>query len=183
MMKAITIWQPWASLLASGKKKYETRGWPTSYRGPIAIHAAKRQVRKTVDDLASDRNGSGWNALDRLESLFVRPGALDQLPIGAIVGTAVLTRCNRITEEFVAGLSPQEIDLGDYTIGRWAWEFENVKELQTPIPVSGKQGLWNWEEGEVVAPPDWLSCPGGCIRSYARPWEHCDSCSLKEAHS
>ncbi|MFV0399180.1 MAG: ASCH domain-containing protein [Oscillospiraceae bacterium] len=42
-MKAITIWQPWASLLACGAKKYETRSWVTSYRGPIAIHAAARK--------------------------------------------------------------------------------------------------------------------------------------------
>ena len=40
-MKAITIWQPWASLLVSGRKRYETRSWATSYRGPIAIHAAR----------------------------------------------------------------------------------------------------------------------------------------------
>lgn len=39
-MKAITIWQPWASLIACGVKQYETRSWPTKYRGPIAIHAA-----------------------------------------------------------------------------------------------------------------------------------------------
>lgn len=39
-MKALTIWQPWASLLVSGQKKYETRSWATAYRGPIAIHAA-----------------------------------------------------------------------------------------------------------------------------------------------
>ena len=43
-MKAITIWQPWASLLACGGKRFETRSWATSYRGPIAIHAAKKSV-------------------------------------------------------------------------------------------------------------------------------------------
>ena len=41
-MKAITLWQPWASLIACGAKKYETRSWATRYRGPIAIHAAKK---------------------------------------------------------------------------------------------------------------------------------------------
>ena len=44
-MKAITIWQPWASLIACGAKKYETRSWPTKYRGPIAIHAAAKDPR------------------------------------------------------------------------------------------------------------------------------------------
>lgn len=37
-MKAITILQPWASLIACGKKQIETRSWATKYRGPIAIH-------------------------------------------------------------------------------------------------------------------------------------------------
>lgn len=36
-MKAITIWQPWASLLAYGGKQFETRSWATSYRGPMDI--------------------------------------------------------------------------------------------------------------------------------------------------
>lgn len=36
-MKALTIWQPWASLIARGVKQYETRSWPTKYRGPIAM--------------------------------------------------------------------------------------------------------------------------------------------------
>ena len=58
-MKALTIWQPWASLLVSGQKKYETRSWATAYRGPIAIHAAMRPVRRTIDALAADREGSG----------------------------------------------------------------------------------------------------------------------------
>ena len=41
-MKALTIWQPWASLIARGVKQYETRSWATKYRGPIAIHAAMK---------------------------------------------------------------------------------------------------------------------------------------------
>ena len=40
-MKAITVWQPWATLLATGQKHNETRSWKTSYRGEILIHAAK----------------------------------------------------------------------------------------------------------------------------------------------
>lgn len=42
-MKALTLWQPWASLVALGVKTIETRSWSTSYRGPLAIHAAKKR--------------------------------------------------------------------------------------------------------------------------------------------
>ena len=62
-MKALTIWQPWASLLVSGQKKYETRSWATAYRGPIAIHAAMRPVRRTIDALVADKalvGGDAW---------------------------------------------------------------------------------------------------------------------------
>lgn len=140
-MKAITVWQPWASLLVSGQKKYETRSWATSYRGPIAIHAAKRPVRRTIDALATE---NGWDTLERFESLFPGPGELVQLSTGAIVGKAILTRCNLIDEAFVAKLTAQELDLGDFTLGRYAWEFQKMVAVDPPVPEKGMQGLWEW---------------------------------------
>ena len=45
-----------------------------------------------------------------------------------------------------------ELALGDYTPGRYAWKLANVKKLPEPIPAKGRQGLWNWEppEGKEV---------------------------------
>jgi len=43
MLKAITILQPWASLIACGAKQIETRSWATKYRGQLAIHAGKQK--------------------------------------------------------------------------------------------------------------------------------------------
>jgi hypothetical protein len=40
-MKALSIIQPWATLLAMGAKKIETRSYRTPYRGPLLIHASK----------------------------------------------------------------------------------------------------------------------------------------------
>lgn len=155
-MKAITIWQPWASLLVRGEKLYETRSWATSYRGPIAIHAAARPVQQTIDDLVrgvifatvedliDDANADTLACIDRL---FPDPGELTQLPTGAIIGTALLVRCNAINEAFLSRLSEQETDLGDFSPGRYAWEFEDMKLLAEPIPVKGMQGLWEWRRG------------------------------------
>ena len=140
-MKALTIWQPWASLFVIDAKLYETRSWATTYRGPIAIHAAKRPVRRTIDALAA---GNAWDTLERFESLFHGPGALDQLSTGAIVGTAILTRCNLITEAFVAKLTPMELALGDFTLGRYAWDFHVRIAADSPVPAKGMQGLWEW---------------------------------------
>ncbi len=137
-IKAITIWQPYATLLARQEfKHFETRGWATGYTGPIAIHAAKRPVRQTVEALPLEVRG-------RIKGLFPGLGELDQLPTGAIIGVGRLVRCNAITEDFVAGLSPMETALGDYSPGRFAWEFADLHPID-PIPVSGKQGLWSWE--------------------------------------
>ena len=41
-MKALSLRQPWASLIAEGRKTIETRTWRTRYRGPLAIHASAR---------------------------------------------------------------------------------------------------------------------------------------------
>jgi hypothetical protein len=39
---AISLWQPWATLVAIGAKRIETRGWSPWYRGALVIHASKR---------------------------------------------------------------------------------------------------------------------------------------------
>ena len=148
-MKAITIWQPWADLLVSGHKKYETRSWATSYRGPIAIHAVKRPVRRTIDALTADR-GAGWLTLNYLDTLYMRPGSLDGLSTGAIVGTAILTYCNLIDGAFVAKLTDQERSLGDFTPGRYAWEFREMVPVNPPILAKGMQGLWEWKGGDSL---------------------------------
>ncbi|MDE2685986.1 MAG: ASCH domain-containing protein [Chloroflexota bacterium] len=42
MIRALSLRQPWASMVADGRKTIETRTWRTNYRGPLAIHASKR---------------------------------------------------------------------------------------------------------------------------------------------
>ena len=50
-MKLISLWEPWATLMALGAKKVETRSWDTNYRGLLAIHASKGGLR--MDTLES----------------------------------------------------------------------------------------------------------------------------------
>ncbi len=55
-IKAISLHQPWASLIAMGLKKFETRSWLTNYRGKLVICAAKKnskQQQSNYKDLAS----------------------------------------------------------------------------------------------------------------------------------
>jgi len=123
-MQAITLHQPWASLIAIGAKSYETRSWSTNYRGPIAIHAGK------VQDSSNSR-------LLKLAGV----SNISELPAGAVVAIAELIDCVQMTSEFIASQSETEQACGDWTPGRYAWKLENVRAIE-PIAIAGKQGLW-----------------------------------------
>jgi len=45
-MKALSLWQPWATLVAMEEKRIETRCWKTDYRGELAIHATMKRPPK-----------------------------------------------------------------------------------------------------------------------------------------
>lgn len=112
-MKAITVWQPWATLLATGQKHNETRSWKTSYRGEILIHAAK-----------TDHSGILLHIPMEELKHFQDAGVVNKLPTGAIIGKANLVDCFQIDEAYRRKLqreNPAELAFGDYTIGRYAW--------------------------------------------------------------
>src|SRR3990172_1448755 len=140
-MKALTLTQPWANLVAIGVKHYETRSWNTNYRGPLAIHAALKFPMAARWLLASDP----------FRSEFIKAGYhigplknLSWLPLGAIVATCKLADTVQTWEaiQIDFGLSDEEIKFGDYSPGRWAWRLDNVKKLPEPIPAKGMLGLW-----------------------------------------
>lgn len=146
-MKAITLWQPWASLLACGAKQYETRSWETSYRGQIAIHAAAKNPYHAIQDMPEDAIQAMKKTLN-ITQFFA-------LPSGCIIATAELINCHKITS-IRMGIVPvvnsypiytdsKEYSFGDFTEGRYAWEFKNMKILENPIPAKGHQRIWNWE--------------------------------------
>lgn len=144
-MKAITIWQPWATALALGIKHNETRSWETNYRGPIAIHAAKKKPdfhRAARDNMFTKDIYLGRDYISGEIALITDNFNYNKLPLGAIVATANLVECMPITPEYVVTLSPQELALGDYTIGRFAWVLEDVVMLEEAIPCRGQQRLW-----------------------------------------
>ena len=66
----------------------------------------------------------------------------DNLPLGAVVAIASLTDCILMTEGFIAAQTDLERSTGCWEVGRFAWKLENIRAID-PIPVKGKQGLWN----------------------------------------
>ncbi len=124
-MKAITIWQPYAQAIVLGLKRFETRSWATKYRGRIAIHASKKALTKQSKILAQKYD-------------------IEDCPFGKVLLIADLTDCILMTEDFIKKQKQSELDFGDWQIGRYAWKLENIRLLDAPIVISGKQGLWNF---------------------------------------
>jgi len=150
-MKAITLTQPWATLIAIGAKRIETRSWRTFYRGPLAIHAAKTFPEWAREHFEFDP------ALDQrvcevLEAADIH--GFRDLPGGAVVATCTLVDCVRITPDNVP--AAPEFYFGDYTVGRWAWHLSEVKALDMPVLARGSLGLWEWP-GEREGDKDALS--------------------------
>lgn len=137
-MKAISLWQPWASAIALGVKRIETRSRKTNYRGPIAIHAALRhkleQIEAFDELLEHDRIRFAFE--DSLDLSF------HTLPFGCVVATAEIVDCRPVGDLKLELLTEEEIALGDYTAGRYGWVLANVKRLGKPIPARGWQGFF-----------------------------------------
>lgn len=134
-MKALTLWQPWATLVAIGKKKIETRCWKTAYRGPLAIHAAKKPLYKTADmhpTLFTD-----WEGLP-----------ITDWPLGCVIAITELFDVKEVTVENIRCISMLEYTLGNFNTEhepRYMWILRNPKQI-TPVPAKGFQRIWEWDE-------------------------------------
>lgn len=119
-MKAITIHQPYAGLIVAGEKRVENRTWSTRHRGPLAIHAGmSRDWLRVGDDP-------------------------DSFVYGAVVAVCDLSACipvQKAGSESVAGRFPWLITHAG-AFGPYCWVLENVRPLNTPIPMRGRQGLF-----------------------------------------
>lgn len=96
-MKCISLWQPWATLLAIGAKRFETRSWRCGHRGPLAIHAAKTSPYDNYGIRAAIRaDFEIWkevlNGQCRIDSTNRRID-LDGLPRGQVIGVASMVDC------------------------------------------------------------------------------------------
>ena len=131
-MRAISLWQPWASLWAMGEKINETRGWCTKVRGKVLIHSAKRFQRH---ERCLCRQ---WPFSDLLYKQY---STICNIPCGTLIGWIDLVRCDP-TESIRDILSDQELELGNYSDGRFAWRTQGCGLFENPIPYKGKQGFF-----------------------------------------
>lgn len=153
-MKALTLTQPWASLVAIGAKRIETRSWRTAYRGALAIHAAKGFPKDAQINLETFVFYGAFRpdnaAMLQREGVRLVPNACARevagnLPLGAVIATCRLITCiptRELQENSI--IDDHERAFGNYEPGRWAWLLADVKPCE-PIPAKGALSLWDWE--------------------------------------
>lgn len=136
-MRAITVRQPWASLLfaAGARKVFETRGYQprcVSIGDEIAIHAGS-----VVDVDAITLPVFRKLSLSFQYDEQARSALAKRLPVGQIIGLA------RLTAILPADQAPfhQQI-FGDFSAGRFAWGLKPTLRLAPGIVCRGQLGLW-----------------------------------------
>ena len=126
-MKALTIKEPWATLIIEGYKAYEFRSWKTKYRGKILIHAGMSLEKENANKFKD------YNL---------------EYSKGAIIGEAEITDCIFVTKEIneeLKKINPLVYGNSGH-VEKYAWKLENVKKYDKPIPVKGQLGLWNYDK-------------------------------------
>lgn len=155
-MKALTIWQPWASLIMAGAKPYEFRGWrpPASLIGQrIVIHAAARKVdMMEAGDMFALLSMRESFPLEAAQTCLIAEKSIpilncllgDGLPMAAGIGTAIVGEPRLGTDIAAEFGVPRANDSDRDQHANWGWPMLDIEAWPEPIPMRGKQGLWNW---------------------------------------
>jgi activating signal cointegrator 1 len=117
--KALSVRQPWASLIVCGLKTVEIRTWQTTHRGPLYIHASK-----SLDEMAMNRF------------------QLDGPPTGALLGTVELVKVEPFTPAMWDELADKHLDNGAFMPGLYAWHLVDARPLSEPIAYRGDRNLF-----------------------------------------
>lgn len=132
-MKVLSLTEPYATLIKNGNKRIETRGWKTSYRGELYIHASSTKIPKKIRDNKE------------LMSLVKN----DNLNFGNIICKCNLVDCIKMTKEYVENMKQnyyEEYICGEYSEGRYAFILENIEILKEPIKAKGSLSIWSYDK-------------------------------------
>jgi hypothetical protein len=131
IIKALSLLEPWASLIKEKVKHIETRSWATKYRGELYIHASKRKLTKN-------------NLIEYKEQLDLLKDK--EFKYGYIIAKCKLIDCKYMTDELIEEVkrNHNEYICGEYKVGRYAWMIKDVEILEKPIPAKGQLGLWEF---------------------------------------
>ena len=161
-MKTLSLWQPWATLMVIGAKTIETRTpqsvFIKNHRGALLIHATKTWQPRILRSLLHDAGDFREMRLALSEAGYTNPSTL---PLGAILGSICVFGCGAIKpSDNKAGwkivlpgtfathmdVEPRDLPFGDFRDGRLGIISSHATRFETPIPATGKQGLWEFPD-------------------------------------
>lgn len=125
-MRALSVRPPWAWAIAHAKKRIENRSWPTSYRGPLAIHASQRF------------SSSETAELERILGRKVDPALFTR---GAFVAVV----------DLVDVVTADSVEPSPWLCGPYAWLLKSVRPLSVAVPATGRLGLWRLTQAQLRA--------------------------------
>ena len=131
-MKCLSVHQPWAYLLVTGRRKIEVRSWDTKYRGPILIHTGLTVERDEYERLnLPDTKKLNWD--------------VKQLIVGAIIGQAIVIKTELVIESRWEELRSLHLEKGRrcYDDNTYCWFLEKASLFRKPIPYLGRLGLFD----------------------------------------
>jgi len=131
-MKALSILEPWASLIKEKVKYVETRSWKTNYRGELYIHASLKKENKkdkVINELLNLLRNKEFN-------------------YGHIIAKCKLVDCIYMDDEYIKNIKENKTEYmcGEYSVGRYAWVIEDIEMLEIPIKVKGQLSIWNYSD-------------------------------------
>jgi hypothetical protein len=139
-MRCVSIWNPYASLIVHGFKLNETR----SYAAPASILGTRIGIASTKTIKSEQR---ALFADERFQHYYGHTGlpGLDDLPHGYLLGTVLVHSYAVITKDDLDDVNEEEQCYGWWKPGRYAWRLYEPEFFARPIPVVGRQGIWNFQ--------------------------------------
>lgn len=120
-MKVLSLKQPFAELVVSGRKTIELRRWNTKFRGEFLVHASMNPDKKSMEKFG-----------------------FSDLPCGIILGKAKLVDVKRYkTDEGFE--KDKDKHLANKNWGEYGFVLKNAKRFSEIIPAKGKLGFWEFE--------------------------------------
>lgn len=140
-MKAISIWQPFSTLIVKGFKVFETRTWPA----PKSVIGQRIGIASTKTLRPEQRAHFDSEEFQRHYERLGLPESIAEFSHGFMLGTVVVDSVELMTEEFLEEVSLEEQAYGWWDEGNYAWRLTDPIEFDKPIAVRGAQGIYEWK--------------------------------------
>ncbi|OFX56300.1 MAG: hypothetical protein A2066_12925 [Bacteroidetes bacterium GWB2_41_8] len=161
-MRAITVKQPWAYLICSGKKDIENRTWYNMFRGRVLIHASAKPVKMiNPNNVFTYQQWESFSTEEQVQ-LICSGTSFKPLQNSSIIGSVEIVDCVVNHESIWAEKS--ELVIGENKVCQpqtiYNWVLDNPIMFPEPIPAKGKLSFWDYPG--ILAEPEEKDGPLFC---------------------